>query len=132
MEGAGQGAVAAGSGARPGHALALVAPQTGGSAALAAYRRGQAGMTPMRAGAHAWAGDREGPALRRAARAADRVLIVVTSGSEKFTELTALRTRLGRESGIALLLLGVKPELLHLPDRVGDVERFWRQTAVRA
>lgn len=126
------GGVSVGTTGSQGHALALVAPQTGGSSALAAYRRGQLGMTAMRAGAHAWAGDREGPALRRAARAADRVLIVLTSGTESFTSLTGLRTRLGRESGIALLLLGVKPELLHLPDRVGDVERFWRQTAARA
>lgn len=127
----GAGAAASGSPGRPGHALALVAPQNGGTAALAAYRRGQLGMTAVQAGAHAWAGDHEGPALRRAARAADRVLIVLTSGAETFTSLTNLRTRLGRESGVALLLLGVRQELLHLPDRVGEVERFWRQTAAR-
>jgi uncharacterized protein involved in exopolysaccharide biosynthesis len=116
-----------------GHALALIPQSEGVSAALAAYRRGgQAGIAPVRAGAHAWAGDREGPALRRAARAADRVLIVMSSGTEPLTSLTSLRTRLGRESGVALLVLAVREDLLHLPDRVGEVERFWRTSAARA
>jgi uncharacterized protein involved in exopolysaccharide biosynthesis len=129
----GAGAVGgqAGGGVQSGSALAIVGP-TASTGPLAAYRKQQAAMTAMRAGAHAWVGDLEGPALRRAARAADRVLIVLTSGTEKLTSLTSLRTRLGRDTGVALLLLGVKPELLHLPDRVGDVDRFWRQTAARA
>jgi uncharacterized protein involved in exopolysaccharide biosynthesis len=124
------GSPAGSGGARPGTALAVVTPANA-SSPLAAYRKQQAAMTAMRAGAHAWVGDLEGPALRRAARAADRVLIVLTSGTEKFTSLANLRTRLGRDTGVALLLLGVKPELLNLPDRVGDVDRFWRQTAAR-
>jgi uncharacterized protein involved in exopolysaccharide biosynthesis len=126
--GAGAGVAAASS---PGTALAIVGP-AGATSPLAAYRKSPGAMTATRNGAHAWVGDLQGPALRRAARAADRVLIVVTSGTEKFTALADLRTRLGRDSGVALLLLGVKPELLHLPDRVGDVDRFWRQTSARA
>lgn len=113
--------------AASGHALALV--QASAPSALAPYQRGANAMTAARHGTHAWVGDAEGPALRRAARAADRVLVVLTSGTEMFTSLASLRARLGRENGIAVLLLGVGPELLKLPDRVGDVERFWRQGA---
>lgn len=118
-------------GSSPGTALAIVGPG-GATSPLAVYRKSPGALTATRNGAHAWVGDLQGPALRRAARAADRVLIVVTSGTEKFTSLADLRTRLGREGGVALLLLGVKSELLHLPDRVGDVDRFWRQTSARA
>lgn len=113
-----------------GHALAL-RPGPGG-AAIMAYPKGQTAMTPTRAGAHAWVGDNEGPALRRAARSADRVLVVLTSGAELFTSVAGLRTRLGRDQGVAVLLLGLSPELLKLPDRIGDVERFWRHAVARA
>jgi uncharacterized protein involved in exopolysaccharide biosynthesis len=123
------GEVATYSGAPPSTstALAIVPSVKPAMSSLTPYRRGA--MTATRAGTHAWVGDTEGPALRRAARAADRVLVVLTSGTELFTALASLRTRLGRENGVALLLLGVSPELLKLPDRVGDVERFWRQSA---
>lgn len=115
-----------------GHALALVQPGqgSGGSSALAPYQRSPGPITAVRNGTHVWVGD-DGPVLRRAARAADRVLVVLTSGTELFASLGSLRTRLGRENGVAVLLLGVDVELLRLPDRVGDVERFWRQAAPR-
>jgi uncharacterized protein involved in exopolysaccharide biosynthesis len=130
VAGGGQAGEAVAASGSTGSALAVIPsskPPAGSS--LTPYRRGA--MTATRAGTHAWVGDNDGPALRRAARAADRVLVVLTSGTELFTSLAALRTRLGRDNGVALLLLGVSPELLNLPDRVGDVERFWRQTAAR-
>lgn len=75
--------------------------------------------------AQAWDGPAHGPALRRAARLADRVLVVVASGAMSATELTQLRTRLGREAGIGLLLVGLDPAFERLPDRVGEVDAFW-------
>lgn len=77
-------------------------------------------------GTHAWLGASEGPALRRAARMADRVIVLMSSGTEPATSVLGLRTRLGREHGVGLVLLGVSPQLMRLPDRVGDVDKFWR------
>lgn len=64
-------------------------------------------------------------ALRSAARLADRVIVLLTSGEELFTSVAAIRTRLGRERGIGLVLLAMRPDLIALPDRSGDVDAFW-------
>jgi hypothetical protein len=77
-------------------------------------------------GVHAWLGDVDGPALRRAARAVDRVIVLVSSGALTFSGVAELRTRLGRSSGVALVVLGLNPTLLKLPDQSGEVGRFWR------
>jgi uncharacterized protein involved in exopolysaccharide biosynthesis len=79
--------------------------------------------------AQAWDGPAHGPSLRRASRLADRVLVVVAAGTMSVTELSQLRSRLGRSSGIGLLLVGLNPEFVKLPDRVGEVERFWEDRA---
>jgi hypothetical protein len=100
---------------------AMVPFQRGGGAALSLHPEGT----------HAWLGATEGPALRRAARMADRVIVLLTSGAEVFTAVAGLRTRLGRDSGVGVVLLGLTPDLLKLPDRVGDVDSFWRQTQPR-
>ncbi|HET6334289.1 MAG TPA: Wzz/FepE/Etk N-terminal domain-containing protein [Polyangiales bacterium] len=92
-------------------------PNTG--AALA--RRGNEALTI----AQAWDGPPEGPSLRRAARLADRVLVVIAAGTLSVTEVAQLRSRLGRSNGIGLLLVGLNPDFVRLPDRVGEVERFW-------
>lgn len=63
--------------------------------------------------------------LRRAARTADRVIVLLTSGTVSFAAAAALRTRLGREHGVAVAMLGMTPELLTLPDRIGSLEAFW-------
>jgi hypothetical protein len=75
--------------------------------------------------AQAWDGPPHGPSLRRAARLADRVLVVIAAGTLSAAEVAQLRSRLGRSSGIGLLLVGLNPEFVKLPDRVGEVERFW-------
>ncbi|HEY2735908.1 MAG TPA: hypothetical protein VGI70_18050, partial [Polyangiales bacterium] len=75
--------------------------------------------------AQAWDGPPHGPSLRRAARLADRVLVVIAAGTLSATEVAQLHSRLGRNSGIGLLLVGLNPEFVKLPDRVGEVERFW-------
>lgn len=77
-------------------------------------------------GVQAWQGDVDGPALRRAARVVDRVIVLVSSGTMTFGSVGELRTRLGRSSGVALVLLGLNPTLLNLPDQSGEVGRFWR------
>jgi hypothetical protein len=113
---------AVGSSAAPVHASeALVPVARQGGAAISLYPQGT----------HAWLGANEGPALRRAARMADRVILLLSSGTESFTNVVDLRTRLGRDSGVGVVLLGLSPELLKLPDRVGDVDGFWRYTHVR-
>lgn len=94
---------------------ALVPVRQGGGAALAHYPQGT----------HAWLGANDGPSLRRAARMADRVIVLLSSGAEVFTSVAGLSTRLGREGGVGLVMLGLSSELLKLPDRVGDVDAFW-------
>jgi hypothetical protein len=60
---------------------------------------------------------------------ADRVLVVVAAGTMSVTEIAQLRSRLGRSSGIGVLLVGLNPDFVKLPDRVGEVERFWEERA---
>jgi hypothetical protein len=71
-------------------------------------------------------GDLEGPSVRRAARMADRVLVLVQSGTESVPHLANVGSRLGRENGVAMVVVGLSDELLNLPDRAGDVQAFWR------
>lgn len=103
-------------------ALVAFQPAVSAAAALA--------LVPQ--GTHAWLGTTEGPSLRRAARTADRVIVLLTSGAEVFTAVSDLSTRLGRETGIGIVLLGLGPEYLKLPDRIGEVEEFWRRGAGRS
>jgi hypothetical protein len=102
------------------------------SEALVPVAREAAAMSRLPQGPHAWLGATEGPALRRAARMADRVIVLVSSGGEAFTSLMGLRTRLGRDNGVGLVMLGVSPQLMMLPDRTGDVDKFWRNTQPRS
>lgn len=74
-----------------------------------------------------WKGDLAGPQLRRQARLADRVVVVLTSGSMTFAELHALQTQIGRETGVGFLVVSIPPYLSKLEDRVGPVDEFWRQ-----
>jgi hypothetical protein len=39
--------------------------------------------------------------------------------------LNGARRRIGRESGIGFIVLGLPEELAGLPDRIGDVAQFW-------
>jgi len=73
----------------------------------------------------AWNGPLDGPVLRRAARLAHRVLVVVSSGVNVL-ELTRVKTRLGREEGVGYALVNLEGHYTDLEDRVGDVEGFWR------
>jgi len=74
----------------------------------------------------AWEGPYEGQALRRAARLADRVIVLVRSGAVSPFDLNAMGNRLGRAGGVGYIVLGLPEELRNLPDRVGDVATFWK------
>lgn len=77
----------------------------------------------------AWNGPSEGQALRRAARLADRVLLVVSSDAMRASELNQVKTRLGRQEAIGFVLVGVSDDIARLPDRAGPVEDFWNGRA---
>jgi hypothetical protein len=72
----------------------------------------------------AWNGPLSGPVLRRAARLAHRVMVVVSSGMS-VVDLARIHTRLGREDGVGYVLVNVGDAYVHLKDRVGPVEEFW-------
>lgn len=75
-----------------------------------------------------WNGPLSGPVLRRAARLAHRVLVVVSSGMNVL-ELRRVTTRLGRDDGVGYVLVNLPTEYLDVEDRVGDVERFWAESS---
>ena len=71
-----------------------------------------------------WNGPLSGPLLRRAARLAHRVMVVVSSGMS-VVDLARVQTRLGREKGVGYVLVNVQDAYVDLQDRVGPVEEFW-------
>ena len=72
----------------------------------------------------AWNGPLSGPVLRRAARLAHRVMVVVSSGMSAI-DLTRVQTRLGRKEGVGYVLVNLSDVYVDLQDRVGPVEAFW-------
>ena len=74
----------------------------------------------------AWDGPYESQALRRAARIADRVLVLVRACAMSAPGLNGIQNRVGRKQGIGYIVVGLPDELHSLPDRVGDVAGFWR------
>lgn len=75
-----------------------------------------------------WDSALEGAGLRRQARLADRVLVVVPSGGIGPREVREARARLGRETGVAFVVVGLHEALSALPDRCGPVDEFWAAT----
>jgi uncharacterized protein involved in exopolysaccharide biosynthesis len=73
----------------------------------------------------AWNGPLSGPVLRRAARLAHRVIVVVSSGST-VVDLGRVRARLGRSDGIGYVLINVDDAFADVEDRVGAVDEFWQ------
>ena len=73
----------------------------------------------------AWNGPLSGPVLRRAARLAHRVVVVVSSGLSA-VDLSRIKTRLGRDKGVGYVLVNLEDTYLDIQDRVGPVEEFWR------
>jgi len=82
----------------------------------------------VRGVALAWNGPLSGPVLRRAARLAHRVMVVVSSGVSAI-ELARIQTRLGRAKGVGYVLVNVGDAYVDLQDRVGSVEEFWESTS---
>jgi hypothetical protein len=78
------------------------------------------------AGATLYRGPEQGPELRRAARLADRVVVVVKAGAHSAAAIAAVLGRVGRTRGVGYILLGVGEDLAKLPDRAGDVGRFFQ------
>jgi uncharacterized protein involved in exopolysaccharide biosynthesis len=76
--------------------------------------------------AEAWTGPDGGPALRRAARRADRVLVIVRASETSAMEVAEIPGRLGRDAGIGYLVVGIEDQYTKLADRAGEVESFWR------
>jgi hypothetical protein len=72
----------------------------------------------------AWNGPLSGPVLRRAARLAHRVMVVVSSGMSVI-DLARVQTRLGRDKGVGYVLVNLSDAYVDLQDRVGPVEAFW-------
>lgn len=97
-------------------AIAVVSPDAGAS----------------RVAAHTWEGETDGQAMRRAARLASRVLVVLQSNTMSMPQLAQTHARLGRDAGVAILLVGLDPAFVHLRDRVGSVSAFWRSEHVEA
>jgi hypothetical protein len=69
--------------------------------------------------------DEGGTGLRRASRSADAVIVVVIADEVKAMDLAKMPTLLGRERGVAYLLLGISEEVANMPDRVGPNDDFW-------
>ncbi|MGB5192160.1 MAG: hypothetical protein WBN70_04205, partial [Polyangiales bacterium] len=74
----------------------------------------------------AWDGPFEGQSLRRAARLADRVIVLVRSNGTTALGLHGVHRRIGRQDGIGFVVLALPQELESLPDRVGNVVGFWK------
>ncbi len=72
-----------------------------------------------------WNGPLSGPKLRRAARLASRVLVVVPSGEMAAWDVGGIPDRIGRAERIGYVVVGLEEELEPLPDRIGDIEAFW-------
>src|SRR5690606_39934335 len=71
--------------------------------------------------ASSWGGETRGPSLRRASRHADRVLEVVSSGALSAIEIVGVKRRLGRDEGVAFVMVNVPRHYQSGPDRVGPV-----------
>jgi len=74
----------------------------------------------------AWDGPYESQALRRAARIADRVIVLVRSCAMPALRLNGIQNRVGRQQGIGYIVVGLPDELSVLPDRAGNVTAFWK------
>lgn len=72
----------------------------------------------------AYRGEAIGPALRKAARLADRVLVVVPSGELSIHRMGEIRSLVGRED-VGFLVVNLPPHLTRFADRAGPVEEFW-------
>jgi uncharacterized protein involved in exopolysaccharide biosynthesis len=74
----------------------------------------------------AWDGAPTGPALRRAARAVDRVIVVVESGAHTMLALRATNEQLGTPAPLACVVVNLSSMFADRADRVGSAERFER------
>ncbi|MBS2023076.1 MAG: hypothetical protein JST92_11735 [Deltaproteobacteria bacterium] len=92
---------------------------------LAALANWPAHDPESKARVQVWLEDAQGPALRRAVRSADRVLLMVGAGEHSGLKLAQLPGRIGAERSYGFALLGVAGWLSALPDTCGDANSFW-------
>lgn len=111
-----------------GSALATLDARSGGAGGAAADAASDPELSAPAMQILTMTGPVPAQALRRAARLADRVLVVVYSGKHDIFQLGKIRERLGRDSGIGLLFVGLDKEYAMVRDRVGPIERFWNAT----
>lgn len=90
---------------------------------------GRMDLVPVRE-VESWDGPKEGQALRRAARLADRVAVVIPSGLCSIMEIASIPTRLGRVHGVGYILVDLPTEYSRLEDRAGPVDLFWASTRI--
>lgn len=95
------------------------------TAASRAHHDVQVSGEPSPLQVEAWEGADFGPGLRRAARLADRVCVLIPAGASSGIELRQLVTKLGRQDGVGFIVVGLSDDYANLPDRVGPVEAFW-------
>lgn len=79
--------------------------------------------SPMRVSS--WGGTTEGPPIRRASRLADRVIVIVSSGSINIFEAMRISRRIGRKTGVGFILVNLPLEDIVLGDRVGELREFF-------
>lgn len=79
--------------------------------------------SPMRVSS--WGGATEGPSIRRASRLADRVIVIVSSGTTTIFEAMHIRRRIGRDVGVGFILVNVPLGDVVLGDRVGELAEFF-------
>lgn len=79
--------------------------------------------SPMRVSS--WGGTTEGAPIRRAARLADRVIVIVSSGTINIFEAMRISRRVGRQSGVGFILVNLPIEDVALGDRVGELTEFF-------
>ena len=79
--------------------------------------------SPMRISS--WGGTTEGPPIRRASRLADRVIVVVSSGTINIFEAMRISRRIGRHAGVGFILVNLPLEDVVLGDRVGELAEFF-------
>jgi uncharacterized protein involved in exopolysaccharide biosynthesis len=110
------------------HDAARLLTAGGDGRALAPRSEAAAGLSASSPQILTLTGSVPAQALRRAARMADRVLVVALSGRHGWLELTRVRNLLGRDAGVGILLVGLPKPYAMVRDRVGEVARFWRAT----
>ncbi len=83
---------------------------------------GNEGLFPV----SAWLAAPSGHMVRKAVKAASRVVVLVCSGERSAFSISELPMRVGARGTVGYVLVDVTDELSVLPEQVGDAASFWR------